>query len=171
MNPLATSLALKIFAGWDSAESVLRVAGQVVDTGYHESLKREAHRLGISERVEWLGEVDVAAELATASILLHTAIREAQPMAVLEALAARVPVLVRREAVMGSLVPVEAVATFADVAAAVTALQAISQENKDETSCLTAWRGENVAKDLREDLNNLAGRGIAGPRKQIRAAR
>ena len=59
-----------------------------------DALQRLAHRLGIGDRVHFLGLVDDVAELLSiVTVLLHTSDNEATPRAILEAMAAGVPVV------------------------------------------------------------------------------
>lgn len=74
--------------------ATVRIAG----TGPEEqSLRRRAEQLGIASHVEFMGHVsDTAAAYATADLLLMTSNYEGTPLAMLEAMAMRVPVVARR---------------------------------------------------------------------------
>jgi glycosyltransferase involved in cell wall biosynthesis len=81
-----------------AAWSELRVAGDRQDASYAARIEARAAEVGLAERVALLGHVeDVPALLAQADALVVPSVgNEGQPTAILEALAAGVPVLVRR---------------------------------------------------------------------------
>lgn len=71
---------------------VLLVAGR--DTGCGPALKRQAEALGLSERIRWCGEVEnVPGLLGASDIGLLTSHEESFPNALLEFMAARLPVI------------------------------------------------------------------------------
>jgi glycosyltransferase involved in cell wall biosynthesis len=76
----------------------LRVAGQVLNRRYWAGLKRQIHRAGLASRLTFAGEVDAADKRrflqGCGLFCLPTRIPEARGIAVMEALAAGVPVVV-----------------------------------------------------------------------------
>ncbi|HEX5177259.1 MAG TPA: glycosyltransferase [Chthoniobacteraceae bacterium] len=74
--------------------ALFRLAG----TGPEEAkLRAHAAKLGIASRVEFLGHVsDTPALYADADVLLMTSLYEGTPLAILEAMATRVPIVARR---------------------------------------------------------------------------
>jgi glycosyltransferase involved in cell wall biosynthesis len=71
----------------------LRLCGNVLEPDYADRLRRRASALGVGERVSIEGFVPTAEYLASASCLLMPARYENQPLALLEAIAAGVPVV------------------------------------------------------------------------------
>jgi glycosyltransferase involved in cell wall biosynthesis len=68
--------------------------GQVVEPAYASSLEQRAKDLGLADRVHLLGETaDVPSYLCASDVLLHTAEKEPQGRVILEAMAARLPVV------------------------------------------------------------------------------
>lgn len=75
----------------------LIIAGASSDDNYLEKVKSEVAALGIEKQVEFLGYVDrdcLMKELQRASVMLLPSLQENAPMAIAEAMAARVPVIV-----------------------------------------------------------------------------
>jgi glycosyltransferase involved in cell wall biosynthesis len=110
-SPVLVRALARIAAGRPEAHLVL--AGD----GDHEGVRREAERLGVADRVEtraWLSPADVAGLLRTASVFALPSRGEGMPMALLEAMAHALPVVVTpvggipdlvREDVHGRFVP------------------------------------------------------------------
>ncbi len=105
-------------------EARLVCLGAPAEDGYAEALKERISRDGLSEKVRLLGfKPNPSDYLQCADLLLHTAVREPQGRAALEAMAARLPVVAYGvgglpEAVLddetGFLVPVGDVAAAAE---------------------------------------------------------
>jgi glycosyltransferase involved in cell wall biosynthesis len=75
----------------------LRVLGEFETKAYSAELRAAAGRLGVADRVEWAGfRSDMAAELAGMDAFVLPSLHEGIPMAVLEAMAAGVPVVASR---------------------------------------------------------------------------
>ncbi|MDP9432857.1 MAG: glycosyltransferase family 4 protein [Actinomycetota bacterium] len=73
----------------------LRIAGGDSDPQYAGELRELAGRLGLDAAVTFLGaRTDIAELLAGSDVFVHSALREAAPLGVLEAAAAAVPMLV-----------------------------------------------------------------------------
>ncbi|HHO49466.1 MAG TPA: glycosyltransferase [Deltaproteobacteria bacterium] len=75
----------------------LRCAGSLDrDVAWADEVVAQARRLGVADRIDWLGELaeaELAAEYASASILVHPARYEGWGMALAEALARGLPVV------------------------------------------------------------------------------
>jgi glycosyltransferase involved in cell wall biosynthesis len=73
----------------------LVIAGSVTrDPAFTERIKREIHQLGLDGRIHLLGmREDIPELLAGADLFLHTARQDAHPRAVIEAMAAGLPVV------------------------------------------------------------------------------
>ncbi len=80
----------------DGRDARLRVAGQVLDRRYEGEIERSVRRAGISDRVEFLGELDGAAKLAflhgLSALVLPSIKPEVLGTVALEAQAAGIPV-------------------------------------------------------------------------------
>lgn len=86
----------------------LRCAGGAPDPTWSAQLRSLAADLGVTDRVEWLGELDdagVAAALDRADLLVHAARYEAFGMVVAEAVARGLPVLTTPAGVVEHLPP------------------------------------------------------------------
>ncbi len=81
------------FAG--RAEAVLSLAGSDSDPEYAADMRAVASRLGLANSVRFLGaRDDVPDLLAEADVFVHSAVREAAPISLLEAAATGLPMLV-----------------------------------------------------------------------------
>lgn len=93
-------LAVRAFAAGAPADHHLVLAGAATDHGYQERIEREAHRLGVRDRVHVLGNLDAKTEVpdlyALARALLVTSSHEAFGLIVLEGWASGTPVLFPR---------------------------------------------------------------------------
>lgn len=93
-------LAVRAFANGAPPDHHLVLAGAATDHGYREQIQREAHRLGVAERVHVLGNLDARTEIpdlyALARLLLVTSQHEAFGLIVLEGWASGTPVLFPR---------------------------------------------------------------------------
>lgn len=68
--------------------------GEFQEPGYVARLKEQASQLGLKDNIRLLGfRNDVATYLRGSDILLHTSVQEAHPRAVMEAMAAELPVV------------------------------------------------------------------------------
>jgi len=76
----------------------LRAVGPFETNDYETQIKLQAKRLGLEDRIQWVGfRRDVSAELARMDLLvLPSLFGEGMPMVVLEAMAAGVPVVATR---------------------------------------------------------------------------
>jgi glycosyltransferase involved in cell wall biosynthesis len=71
----------------------LLLCGTVLEEGYLAELRRRAAELNVADRLEFAGVVAPAEYLASAACLFMTSLHENQPLALLEAIVARVPVV------------------------------------------------------------------------------
>lgn len=85
----------------------LRIIGNVQDEAYAQSLRQLVAELGLSERVEFVGEVphhEIAREYQQAHLMVNASSTGAVDKAVLEAMACAVPVISANEA-FGAILP------------------------------------------------------------------
>jgi glycosyltransferase involved in cell wall biosynthesis len=79
-----------------SKDGTLAIAGQAKDPVYMEKIQAVIREAGISEQVEFLGHINhnkLAEELTKASILMLPSLQENAPMAISEAMAAKLAVI------------------------------------------------------------------------------
>lgn len=83
----------------DYPDVQLRLAGQARNEAYADTCRALAHRLGIEERVAFLGGLSVTQlqeEMSRASCMALCSLQETAPLAISEAMAAGVPVVASR---------------------------------------------------------------------------
>ena len=85
----------------------LRVAGKPLDAGYLRGVQRTIARAGLSERCEFLGEVELAPKIAflhgCSAFAVPSRFAESRGIAVMEAMAAGVPVVAPRAGIYPEL--------------------------------------------------------------------
>jgi glycosyltransferase involved in cell wall biosynthesis len=91
-NQLLAVEALALLVGKGIAGR-LRLCGNILEPSYVDDLRRRAEELGVGDRVSIAGFVPSFDYLASATCLLMPSLYENQPLALLEAIAARVPVI------------------------------------------------------------------------------
>src|SRR5262249_837696 len=99
-------LAVQAFARGAPPEARLVLAGAPTDVGYREWVEKDAHMLGVADRVRLVGNVnpeEVPDFFAVASIVLVPSTHEAFGLAVLEAWARGKPVLFARHSGLADL--------------------------------------------------------------------
>jgi len=89
-------LAVETFARLQTQgfRGVLRLCGGILEPDYAAAVRARAEALGAADEVRFEGMVSPRDYLTTASALLMPSVYENQPLAVLEAIAAQVPVVV-----------------------------------------------------------------------------
>ncbi len=89
-------LAVETFAHLKAQgfRGTLRLCGGVLEQDYTEAVRARAEALGVADAVRFEGMVPPKYYLTTASVLLMPSTYENQPLAVLEAIAAQVPIVV-----------------------------------------------------------------------------
>lgn len=91
-NQLLAVETLAVLAGKGMAAG-LRLCGNVLEPGYADEVRARAEKLGVADRVTFEGFVANTGYLASASCLLIPSLYENQPLSLLEAIAAGVPVV------------------------------------------------------------------------------
>lgn len=144
----------------DLPELVLGIAGNVTqDAAYHQSLLKLAADLGCAEAIRWLGFLDEQAKpsaFAVAEAFVHASESEGMALAILEAMAAGLPVVVTRGCYMRQAAQAGALIECAQGAAP---LAAALRNVLSEADLAARLRSRARAHILQEhDWNILAGR-------------
>jgi len=90
---LVEAFARLISLGGDAR---LRLAGPVIDPGYHKRILRSVAEHGLTDKVDFLGKIgaeEVRRELSSAGVYALVSLEENAPMGIEEAMAAGVPVV------------------------------------------------------------------------------
>jgi glycosyltransferase involved in cell wall biosynthesis len=168
-------LLLEMLAGLRDLPWVLRVAGRAVDTSYRRRLDRLARRLGLAERVAFLGELDgarLAEEYRAADVFVFASRYEGYGISLAEAVRVGLPFVAFAAGAVaevvggrGLLVPPGDRAAFAGHLRRLIADPAFRRQaaalSRELAAGLPTWEdtGRGVLQALREAVGEGAGRG------------